>query len=476
MRLQRIAGVWLVCQVACGAWAAPVWAAQTQASTPESADTAPLFRVFLKDGSSLISYGELARVDDRVVFSMPTSASLDAPQLQLINIASDRVDWERTVDYADAIRSKRYLATRAEADYAALSDDVAQALNEVGDTADPARRLAIVEQARKALADWPAAHYDYKRDEIQQTLNTLDEAINSLRAESGGDTFDLSLVATGAPPPRRERTLLPPPSPRESIEQTLRAAALTASPVERVSLLTVALNALEAEAKSLPTDWVSRTRTEVRAQIAREQQIDRQYQALSARMLRLATARARMADVRGVQRVIGRIRANDKLLGSRRPETVVSIEAAVEAQLEEARRLRLERDRWSLRAPELRAYRYAVAGALDRLQRMTPLLESIKALTGSGPDALGSILRSTAQMKTSLQNVQVPEELREVHAFLSGAVQLAESAATVRREATITGNMARAWDASSAAAGALMLAGRARDGIALALRPPQLDR
>ena len=42
---------------------------------PRDADVAPLFRVFLKDGTSLVSYGEMARVDDRVVFSMPTSAS-----------------------------------------------------------------------------------------------------------------------------------------------------------------------------------------------------------------------------------------------------------------------------------------------------------------------------------------------------------------------------------------------------------------
>ena len=37
------------------------------------------------------------------------------------------------------------------------------------------------------------------------------------------------------------------------------------------------------------------------------------------------------------------------------------------------------------------------------------------------------------------------------------AAQLADSAATIRREAALTGDMARAWNASSAAAGALML-------------------
>ena len=38
-----------------------------------AADDPMLLRVFLADGTSLVSYGEPARVGDRVVFSMPTS-------------------------------------------------------------------------------------------------------------------------------------------------------------------------------------------------------------------------------------------------------------------------------------------------------------------------------------------------------------------------------------------------------------------
>ena len=90
-------------------------------SSPPSEDAA-LFRVFLKDGSSLVSYGELARVDDRVVFSMPTSASPRTPQLHLVTISADRVDWDRTTRYAESARATRYIGTRAEADYAQLTD------------------------------------------------------------------------------------------------------------------------------------------------------------------------------------------------------------------------------------------------------------------------------------------------------------------------------------------------------------------
>ena len=72
-------------------------------------DASPLFRVFLKDGTSLVSYGELARVGDRVVFSMPTSASTENPQLHLVDIPSDRVDWARTINYAESARASRYV-------------------------------------------------------------------------------------------------------------------------------------------------------------------------------------------------------------------------------------------------------------------------------------------------------------------------------------------------------------------------------
>src|SRR5207249_5766214 len=126
-----------------------------------AADGATVLRVFLRDGSSLVSYGEFARVADRVIFSLPT-ATTENPPLQLVNIAADRVDWDRTNRYAESARAARYVATQAELDYAALSNAVSRALNDVAYTADTSRRLAIVEAARKTLADWPHSHFNYK--------------------------------------------------------------------------------------------------------------------------------------------------------------------------------------------------------------------------------------------------------------------------------------------------------------------------
>src|SRR5471030_3334783 len=82
-------------------------------------DAATLFRLFFKDGTALVSYGEFARVGDRVVFSMPVGAMdvTGASPLHLVNIAADRVDWVRTNRYAESARTVHYFATQAEADY-----------------------------------------------------------------------------------------------------------------------------------------------------------------------------------------------------------------------------------------------------------------------------------------------------------------------------------------------------------------------
>src|SRR5437762_12567793 len=92
-------------------------------AAPGDAD-ATLFRLFLKDGGTLVSYGEVARVGDRVIFSMPTGAGTPPP-LHLTSLAADRIDWPRTERYAQSARSGRYLETQAENDYAELSNQIA---------------------------------------------------------------------------------------------------------------------------------------------------------------------------------------------------------------------------------------------------------------------------------------------------------------------------------------------------------------
>jgi len=438
---------------------------------------ATLFRVFLKDGGTLVSYGEIARVGDRVVFSMPTGEG-NPPPLHLTTLAADRVDWPRTERYAESARSGRYIETQAENDYTELSNQIAQTLNEVGQTEDAVKRLALVEAARRTLAAWPSQHYNYRANDIRQLLTMLDSAIADLRSagQARQGQFAFNLVTLSPPPPSYE-PLLPAPSLKESIEEVLLAARLSDSSADRVQLYKSALSSLDAAraTSTVPAEWVSTTSATVTQAIATEIKVDRSYESLSRRLLRLADVSARQGDVRGLERLITRVHTNDDLLGNARPDVVGSLVAAIENKLDAARRLQLARDRYALRLPELTHYRLAIRGPLDQFAALKSDLEDIKSLAGTPPGTLRFIERAIARLSKAANAIQPPEELADAHALFVSAIGLAQNAASIRREATVDASIGRAWDASSAAAGALMLGAKARTDIQKLLRRPQLQ-
>jgi hypothetical protein len=436
------------------------------------ADDATLLRVFLKDGTSLVSYGEPARVADRVIFSMPT-ASTPNPPLHLVDLSVERVDWERTERYANGARTAHYIATQADSDYAELSNQITQVLNDVSLTPEPVKRLAIVEGARKMLADWPQNHYNYRQTEVRQMLMMLDEAIADLRAATGSNRFSLALV-TSTETSVISEPLLPAPTPQEAIEDVLKAAQVVDSAAERTSLLTMALVSIEREKEVLPPSWLDTTRKETSEAIKIERHLDKSYQSMTGWMMILAGRRAKDADVRGLERLIARIDREDALLGRKRPDAMKSLMAAVEEKLDVARRLQLARDRWALLAPAYDRYHAEIARPIDLFLAIKPSLDNIKTLAGSTPASLMAIESVVAEIVKIAAGIVPPQDFAGAHALLVSAAQLAGNAARIRREAIMAGDLKRAWDASSAAAGSLMLGARATNEIQALLRPPQL--
>ena len=453
----RARSPWLCCSCASPAAAA--------------ADDVTLLRVFLKDGTVLVSYGEPARVDDRVVFSMPTAATSNPP-LHLVNLASARVDWERTNRYAEAARAAHYIDTQAPSDYAALSVRMTQALNQLnrdcGCRQKAGDRGKRTKDARLLAAG--ALQLPPERGAADAVAPRRGDRRSPRRDRRG--KFDLSLTAFTEPP--AAEPLVPPPTSKETIEQLLITARLADTAAERRGLLETALTALDRDAAALPADWLAATRAATRAQFETERRVDRAYQSLTARIIGLADRRARAADVRSLVRLVDRVRLSDRELGGGRPEIVAALIAAVEGRLDAARRLQLARDRWALRAPEFRQYRLAIQATLDLFATLEPSLQQIKLLAGSSPSSLTRIQRGVSQILEKARTISPPEEFRATHALLVSSVQLAASAGQIRREATLTEDIARAWDASSAAAGALMLGARARTDMQNLLRPPQL--
>jgi hypothetical protein len=274
--------------------------------------------------------------------------------------------------------------------------------------------------------------------------------------------------------------LMPSPTLRESIEQVLLAARVSESSSDRVQLYKSALVELDRTTgvvadDSIPAPWVEATRASVTAAIATEARIDRSYRSLSQRLLRLADFRAREGDVRALERLIVRAQTNDDVLGRARPDVVAALVSNIEAKLDAARRLQLARDRWALRAPVFAEYRAAMQGPLAQFVALNSALEDIKSLAGTPPATLNFIDRAIARIAAAAAAVQPPTELVDAHALFVSAVGLAQNAAAIRREATMTENLQRAWDASSAAAGALMLGTKAKTDIQKLLRRPQLQ-
>lgn len=410
-----------------------------------------LYRIFLNDGSTLVSYGEYARAGDRLVFSMPFGDPPDASNLRLITIDQAAVDWDRTERYAEAVRAKNYADTRGEHEFSMLAARVAEALNQVALAPDPQRRLEMAEEARNNLAQWPAQNYGYRGDEVAKMVSLLDEVVSELRVEAGVRRFDLALTTTTV---SHAMPLMAAPTPRERMEQAFRAATLTPDPSERTLLLRTITTALAAPSSE---PWVAALRSQAASALQSELRIDQAYADLARRTSSAARARTARADVRGLQGLIRQVLEADDRLGRKRPHEAAALLGFLDLRLDEARRLRLARDAWAMRLEALKAYRRAVAEPLDRYRSLRSALDDVRALAGPDFRVLNRAEQLLYMARRQLDAITPPAEVQSAHGLMTSFFHVALRAFTDRRTAVSSRDMKLAWEASSAAAGALML-------------------
>lgn len=449
-------------------------AALALAPVSVSAADALLYRIFLQDGSTLVSYGDYARVADRVVFSIPVGG-LDSPSptLHLVSISETAVDWERTDSYAQATRARQYAATQGEADFDVLSNDVARALHDVAMTKDPARRLALATDARRMLTTWPAAHHGYRASDVAQLAALLDDAVGELRVAAGLPRIDLALVASASPLPPNVPEM-PAPTLRESIELAFKASTVTQDPTERVALLEAIVSGMPSGQPIEKGSWTSVVHARASAELAKEIKTDRSYRDLVTRAVTAADERAKRADVGGIERIVASVLKADDRLGRRRPQTTAALLATLDGRLDSARRLRLARDAWAIRRDGLATYERRIRSAVDRLRKSTTGLEQIRQLSGPSPEALVPLASRVTDGWRELKNIRPPAEAEAIHNLLISALQLAIRAAASRQMAIKTADMNTAWEASAAAAGALIMLERAQEDLRKLTAPPGL--
>jgi hypothetical protein len=440
------------------------------AGASAAATEATLLRVFLSDGTPLVSFGEFARVDDRVIFSMPVGGTADDPRLQVVTIPARAVDWDRTDRYAASARYQQYANARGEEDFSRLSNDVARVLNEVALATDPVKALQIAEGARQTLADWPRQHYGYRQRDVREIVGLLDEAISDLRATAGIGAFDLSFVAMAADVPLEPVHGMP--APGEIVTQLLAVANLAERSAERVAHLQSALALIDEAGATIA--GASTLRSTIASRIREEVVVDERYARMSRRWLATAARASARARVRDVEAALDRIARDDERLGRRRPEVVQALNASVRSHLERARRLRLMRDQWQVRRAAYREYERSVSASILLLVKAQPALDAIKRLDGPAPSALGSLRSRLDGGADRLQRLTIADDVRAAHELLVGAWRFAETAVRTRQEAIGSGDMSAAWRASSAAAGAMMMLSRVQGEIRRLLEPPKL--
>jgi hypothetical protein len=353
-----------------------------------------------------------------------------------------------------------------------LSGAVSNALTDIALTQDPNRKIAMAAEARQNVTRWVAEHYGYRAQDVARMAGLFDDVVAEARTAAGAKNFDLSLIANLAEPP--SVPLLPSPTLRESVEQALRAAALAPDATERTSLLR-AVDRVLVDAGA-DVSWSAPLRARVTGAIDVEERATRGYETLTRDTLQTADRRARLADVTGVERVIRRALSEDDRLGQRRPQEMASLLAMLDGKLDAARRLRLARDSWAARAEELRRYQGAVAEPLANMRLSRNALDQIRRLAGPSRAQLARLAARTARAAALVGAVAAPAAGADAHGLLRNAIQLASRAAESRRRAVLSGDMQSAWEASAAAAGALMLLDRAAEDLKALQAVPKAPR
>ncbi len=320
--------------------------AQPALSARPAVDT---FRIFLRDGRVLSSYGEFAQVDTDIVFVVAQGQKglVETHDLMTVPVAS--VDMERTSAYALAVRTAEYALNRGEKEYQAFVADISKAVAALEASDDRERRLGIAVVARNRLLSWSEDHFGYRAADVRQLASIMDEVVLDLQAAAGVSHFSIELIASVEPPP--PVPLLPAPTPEETVRLAMVAASATDVGVEKLALLRSASRVVE----SLP-DTDESLRAEVARLLADETRVDAAYRTLIRDALTRADAAVRQGRPAVIRRLIVDVEREDATLGHRRRRDVAAAIRRLWSESGVAIDQKDALDRWALVKDQLRAY------------------------------------------------------------------------------------------------------------------------
>ena len=456
--MTRFARAWLAAIGACGV----VASVSGQGFVPGATH-----RVFLRDGQAVPSLGEAVIVDGRVVFTLLVSGTAGRSELQLMSLPASSVDVDRTNRYAESMRAALYAATRGEADYAAVTEEVQRALEHLKGVEDPRKRLELAEEARRRLITWSEGHFRYRAGDIRELLSLFDEVIAELRVAAGETQVSIDL-RSGPADPVHERIVAAPPL-RESIALALSAARAADVSEDRMAVLRSLTRLLDREGTA--EDVRITVSEELKAELAAEGA----YVSLSSDAIAAADTAMKKGDVEGVSAVRATVLARDRALGERRPQQIAALLATLEAKLEATRTHRLALEHYAYVRRDLFAYEQRIRPALSTLEGLKSVIVFIRDMKSMAFERLERANKRLQWLATDLATIKPPPDLAQVHGTLVSAVHMAVQAAARRRLAVVAIDMNLAREASTAAAGAELLILQSRELLVKSLFPPKFD-
>ncbi len=125
------------------------------------------------------------------------------------------------------------------------------------------------------------------------------------------------------------------------------------------------------------------------------------------------------------------------------------------------------------RAPEKDVIRYLkdASAPLQRIENLRPVLLLLDALSAVPERRLNEVAQEFDAIRRTLARIEPPQTLRSAHDDLLRTCALGGAAARARLDRTAPDDSARAWNAASAAAGALMLLERVRAELGVGVGP-----
>jgi hypothetical protein len=362
------------------------------------------------------------------------------------------------------VRAALYAGSRGEADYAAMTMEVARALDQLATVTDPVRRLQLAQEARRRLLTWSRDHYDYRATDIQQLASLFDEVMASLRAAAGESTFSLEL-SRGSARPTREPLMADASAP-ESLHLARAAAAAADVAEERLAVLRT------AAAKIAPLGRTSDIGAALAADLAAEERAASSYARLTDALLSRAGLALSRGDAPAVRALQLELIEQDKALGRRRAREVEALAARLDRVRDAAERYRLALDHYAFARTALLRYERRVRPSLAGLARLTPVLTAVRDMRSVGVERLDAGLRDLRRYEAALAALSPPDALSGVHSSIIGTLRMTAEALSRRRQAIVTNRIAVAREASSAAAGALLLGDVVRRDLVAGLYPP----